>query len=104
MPFDFFGARAKVVIAMAHIGALPGTPLYDADGGMDRLIEAVARDVEKLQAGGVHAIMFGNENDRPYRFAATTEGLAAMTAVVRTASLPPWARDRSLWLLSGRGR
>jgi len=82
MPFDFFGARKKVVIAMAHIGALPGTPLYDADGGMDRLIEAVGQDVEKLQAGGVHAIMFGNENDRPYRFAATTEGLAAMTAVV----------------------
>jgi uncharacterized protein len=82
MPFDFFGARAKVVIAMAHIGALPGAPLYDADGGMDRLIEAVARDVEKLQQGGVHAIMFGNENDRPYRFSATPEALAAMTAVV----------------------
>ncbi len=82
MPFDFFGARAKVVIAMAHIGALPGTPLYDADGGMDGLIEGVARDVDELQKGGVHAIMFGNENDRPYRFAATPEGLAAMTAVV----------------------
>ena len=82
MPFDFFGARAKAVIAMAHIGALPGAPLYDADGGMDRLIEQVARDVEKLQQGGVHAIMFGNENDRPYRFTATPETLAAMTAVV----------------------
>jgi membrane complex biogenesis BtpA family protein len=82
MPFDFFGARRKVVIAMAHIGALPGTPLYDAGGGVDRLIEGVARDVEKLQAGGVHAIMFGNENDRPYRFAATSETVAGMTAVV----------------------
>src|SRR5580692_133057 len=82
MPFDFFGARAKVVIAMAHIGALPGTPLYNAHGGMDRLIEEVARDVEKLQQGGVHAIMFGNENDRPYRFSATAGGIAAMTAVV----------------------
>jgi membrane complex biogenesis BtpA family protein len=67
---------------MAHIGALPGTPLYDAGRGMGGLIEAVARDVEKLQQGGVHAIMFGNENDRPYRFAATPETLAAMTAVV----------------------
>ena len=82
MPFDFFGARRKVVIAMAHIGALPGTPLYDADGGVDRLIEGVQRDVDKLQAGGVHAIMFGNENDRPYRFTATPETIAAMTAVV----------------------
>ena len=82
MPLDFFGTRRNVVIAMAHIGALPGTPLYDADGGMERLIEGVGRDIGKLQAGGVHAIMFGNENDRPYRFTATPETLAAMTAVV----------------------
>jgi membrane complex biogenesis BtpA family protein len=87
MPFDFFGARPKVVIAMAHIGALPGTPLYDWAGGMDRLINEVGRDIEKLQAGGVHAIMFGNENDRPYRFKATPEGIAAMTSVV--AALKP---------------
>jgi uncharacterized protein len=87
MPFDFFGARPKVVIAMAHIGALPGTPLYDSAGGMDRLINEVGRDIEKLQAGGVHAIMFGNENDRPYRFKATPEGIAAMTSVV--AALKP---------------
>jgi uncharacterized protein len=82
MPIDIFDRRRKVVIAMAHIGALPGTPLYDAEGGMNRLIDDVSRDIEKLQQGGVHAIMFGNENDRPYRFAATPEGVAAMTAVV----------------------
>jgi uncharacterized protein len=82
MPFGFFGARRRAVIAMAHIGALPGTPLYDSAGGIDRLIEGVGRDIEKLQAGGVDAIMFGNENDRPYRFAATLEGTAAMSAVV----------------------
>ena len=41
MVFEFFGAKKKVVIGMAHIGALPGAPLYDADGGMPTLIEAV---------------------------------------------------------------
>ena len=82
MPFDIFDGRSKVVIAMAHVGALPGTPLYDSGGGMNRLIDDDSRDIEKLQAGGVHAIMFGNENDRPYRFAATAEGVAAMTAVI----------------------
>jgi len=87
MPFEFFGSRRKVVIAMAHIGALPGTPLYDADGGVPRLIDNVARDIENLQKGGVDAIMFGNENDRPYRFAASPEGVAAMTAVI--AALKP---------------
>jgi membrane complex biogenesis BtpA family protein len=65
MIFDFFGDKKKAVVAMAHIGALPGTPLYD-----------------DLQDGGVDAIMFGNENDRPYVFDAPKSGVAAMTAVV----------------------
>jgi uncharacterized protein len=82
MIFDFFGARSKAIIAMAHIGALPGAPGYDADGGLDRLVEDVLADVGKLQAGGVDAIMFGNENDRPYVLKAPPEGLAAFAAIV----------------------
>ena len=99
MVFDFLGDKTKVVIAMAHIGALPGTPLYDADGGVDKLIEGVLRDIENLQAGGVDAIMFGNENDRPYLFKAPPEGVAAMTAVVaavKAASQGPVRRQLSL--------
>lgn len=83
MPFDFFGAKKKPVIAMAHIGALPGSPLYDAAGGVEKLIADVLKDVEKLQEGGVDAIMFGNENDRPYVFKAPHEGIASMAAVVQ---------------------
>ncbi|ABC22067.1 BtpA/SgcQ family protein [Rhodospirillum rubrum] len=82
MIFDFLGPRKKAVIAMAHIGALPGTPLYDADGGMMKLIDDVVGDIEKLQKGGVHAIMFGNENDRPYQFEAPIASVAAMTAII----------------------
>lgn len=82
MIFDFLGDKKKAVIAMAHIGALPGSPLYDADGGMTKLVDDVVSDVEKLQEGGVDAIMFGNENDRPYLLKASPESLAAMTAVV----------------------
>lgn len=83
MVFACFGSKKKVVISMAHIGALPGTPLYDADGGMNKLIDGVLADVAALQAGGVDAIMFGNENDRPYVFKASVEGIAAMTAIVQ---------------------
>ena len=83
MVFDFLGDAKKVVIAMVHIGALPGTPLYDADGGLEKLIDGAAADIEALQAGGVDAVMFGNENDRPYVFKAPPEGIAAMTAVVQ---------------------
>lgn len=87
MVFDFLGNKKRAVISMAHIGALPGSPLYDADGGMDKLTEGVIKDIEKLQAGGVDAIMFGNENDRPYLLEATPESIAAMTTVV--ASVKP---------------
>ena len=83
MPFDFFGSKKKAVISMAHIGALPGSPLYDADGGITKLIDGISADVEALQAGGVDAIMFGNENDRPYVFQAALERVAAMTAIVQ---------------------
>lgn len=83
MIFDFLGDKTKAVIAMTHIGALPGSPLYDADGGIEKLIEGALKDVRKLQAGGVDAVMFGNENDRPYVFKASPEGLAAMTAIVQ---------------------
>jgi len=82
MIFDFLGDRKKAVIAMAHLGALPGAPLYDEVGGMKKLIDDVLKDVAALQDGGVDAIMFGNENDRPYTFDASKAGVAAMTAVV----------------------
>jgi predicted TIM-barrel enzyme len=73
MVFDCF-RKNKIIIAMAHIGAVPGTPLYDADGGILKLIDGVVRDVECLQAVGVDAIMFGNANDRPYVLETPLEG------------------------------
>ncbi|GAB0117151.1 BtpA/SgcQ family protein [Acidisoma sp. 7E03] len=82
--FDFFDGKKKVVIGMVHIGALPGTPLYDERGGMAKLIEGAAADLEHLQAGGVDAVMFGNENDRPYSLKAPTSSVAAMSAVIAT--------------------
>lgn len=85
MIFEFLGPKKKAVIAMAHIGALPGAPLYDAKAGMAKLIDGVIADIEALQAGGVDAIMFGNENDRPYVLKAPAEGIAAMTTVITAA-------------------
>jgi hypothetical protein len=74
--------QTKPIIAMAHVPALPGTPRYDEAGGVDLLIQAVKPDVECLVAGGVDAIMFCNEDDRPYVFKAGIEQIATMTRVV----------------------
>lgn len=84
--FEELFAKPKPIIAMAHLLPLPGSPLYDHDRGIEGTIEAVLRDVEALQRGGVDAIMFGNEGDRPYLTKASPETLAAMAAIVARVS------------------
>ncbi len=76
-----YGSR-KPIIAMIHFGPLPGAPLYDRDGGMAKLVDLAARDIEALQQGGVDAIMFGNEGDRPYLLKASPQSLAAMAFAI----------------------
>ena len=76
-----FGTK-KPVIAMVHFGALPGTPLYDAAGGIEKLIEGCRNDLRALQSAGVDAVMFGNENDRPYEFKVDTASTTTMAHVI----------------------
>lgn len=76
-----FGAT-KPVIAMVHLGALPGAPLYNAGAGLDGLIAGAAADLAALQGAGVDAVMFGNENDRPYEFDVDRASLATMAYVI----------------------
>lgn len=72
----------KPIIAMAHIPALPGTPRYDNEKGIQHLIESVQQDINYLVEGGVDAVMYCNEDDRPYTFQAGIEQIAAMTRVI----------------------
>jgi membrane complex biogenesis BtpA family protein len=78
---NVFGEK-KPVIAMVHFGALPGSPLYHATKGVDGLIAGCARDLDALQKAGFDAVMFGNENDRPYEFAVDTASTATMAYVI----------------------
>ncbi|HEY7035059.1 MAG TPA: BtpA/SgcQ family protein [Thermomicrobiales bacterium] len=73
---------SKTIIGMVHLPALPGTPLYDAAGGMTAVRDWARRDLGALQEGGIHAVMFCNENDRPYRLDADPASVAALTDVV----------------------
>lgn len=72
----------KPIIAMAHIPAMPGTPRYDPSLGVDGAIDQMAKDVRALLDGGVDAIMFCNEDDRPYNFHAGLEAVAVMTRII----------------------
>jgi uncharacterized protein len=72
----------KPVIAMAHLPALPGTPRHRPGTTLDELISHVRTDLEHLLGGGVDAVMFCNEDDRPYLLGVGPEIPAAMAAVV----------------------
>jgi len=76
-----FGS-GKPVIGMVHLGALPGAPLYDAAAGLAGLLDGARRDLLALQAAGFDAVMFGNENDRPYEFKVDVASTATMAAVI----------------------
>lgn len=72
----------KAIIAMCHFQALPGDPGYDAEKGMDWVVEKAREDLLALQEGGVDAVMFSNEFSMPYLTTVKTETVAAMARVI----------------------
>lgn len=76
----------KPILGMVHLPALPGTPLYDDSGGMKKIVESTFHDLEGLVQGGVDAVIFCNENDRPYQLEMGPEVVAAMTKVISEAT------------------
>ncbi|MEK6217161.1 MAG: BtpA/SgcQ family protein [Boseongicola sp.] len=72
----------KPVIGMVHLGAMPGTPLFDQARGLDGIVEAARTDLAALQSAGFDAVMFGNENDRPYEFDVDRASTATMAYVI----------------------
>ena len=80
--FQALFGPGKPVIAMIHLGALPGTPLHDDSAGVEAIIAGAAADLAALQAAGVDAVMFGNENDRPYELKVDTASTATMAYVI----------------------
>jgi membrane complex biogenesis BtpA family protein len=75
-------ATPKPVIAMIHVGALPGTP---ANGLSFADIERQAlREAETFRAAGVHGLMLENMHDTPYlRGRVGPEIVAAMAIIAR---------------------
>lgn len=80
--FNAVFGHKKPVIAMVHFGAMPGAPLYDAKAGIEGIIAGARKDLAALQAAGVDAVMFGNENDRPYEFKVDAASTATMAYAI----------------------
>jgi uncharacterized protein len=78
---ELFGTT-KPIIAMAHFPALPGTPRYDPRIGIEGMIEKMKKDINILLSAGVDAVMFCNEDDRPYSFQSDFAAVATMTRII----------------------
>ena len=72
----------KVAIGLVHLLALPGDPLYDAEGGMEKIYEFARNDVIALQNGGIDGILFSNEFSFPYQGKVKEEVIAAMAMII----------------------
>lgn len=80
----------KAAIGLVHLMALPGDPLYDPQGGLERVYEAALADVRALQEGGIDAIHFSNEFSFPYQQKPPKEILASMAYII--GRLRPYIR------------
>lgn len=78
---DLMGSE-KYIIAAVHTLPLPGSPYYDREGGMKKIIARAKSDAKILADNGVQSFLFTNEADMPYLFRMRQEGIAAFTAVV----------------------
>jgi len=78
---DVFGTD-KPIIAMCHLQPMPGDPYYDAEGGMEKVVECARHDLHALQDGGVDGVMFSNEFSMPYLTKVRPETVAAMSRVI----------------------
>ena len=78
---EMFGTE-KPILAMCHLRALPGDPAYDAEKGMDYVVDCARKDLHALQDGGVDGVIFSNEFSLPYMSKVEPITVAAMTRVI----------------------
>jgi len=73
-------AEPKAVVAMIHVGALPGTPRWSET--LEAIVEQAREEARVYAQGGVDGLMIENMHDVPYlRGTVGPEIIAAMTAV-----------------------
>ena len=58
--------RKKPVIGMVHLRPLPGSPLYDKEAGMKKILETAVEEAKILEAAGVDGVQVENMWDIPY--------------------------------------
>lgn len=95
--------RAKAIIGMVHVGALPGAPRSEAS--VAALAEQAAAEARLLADAGFDALMIENMHDTPYlRRDVGPEVVAAMTRVAHAVRTAAPALPLGVQVLAGANR
>ncbi|MCI7741030.1 MAG: BtpA/SgcQ family protein [Clostridiales bacterium] len=78
---EMFGVE-KPIIALLHLNAFPGDPLFRQGDSMEKTVEEARKDLHALQDGGVDGILFSNEFSLPYQTKVDMIGPCAMARVI----------------------
>ena len=97
-----FGGRAKTVVGMIHVRALPGTPQHA--GGMAPILEHALAEAETYRACGIHALMVENMHDLPYVQHPGPEIATAMAVVARAVKQAHPQLPLGIQILAGANR
>ena len=72
----------KPVIALLHLRAMPGDPLFGGEDTMESVIQKAREELTALQDGGVDGILIANEFSLPYLTKVEPVTIAAMARVI----------------------
>jgi membrane complex biogenesis BtpA family protein len=93
-------ASRKPVIAMIHLGALPGTPA--SQGSVAEIEKLALREAKIFRAAGVHGLMLENMHDTPYlRSRVGPEIVAAMAIIARAVKFKQSQLPCGIQILAG---
>ena len=78
---ELFGVK-KPIIALLHLRALPGDPLFGKEDSMESVLATAREELQLLQDGGVDGILIANEFSLPYEKKVSPVTVAAMGYIV----------------------
>ncbi len=72
----------KPIIALLHLRAMPGDPLFRTGDTMENVIRIARKELIALQKGGVDGVLIANEFSLPYQKEVSYVTVAAMGRII----------------------
>lgn len=92
-------SAAKPVIAMIHVGALPGTPANQLN--LSAIEQQAVAEAKMFRAAGVHGLMVENMHDTPYLRGRVGPEIVAAMAIIARAVKQAGGRACGVQILAG---